>query len=180
MLASRPCPKPGPHPRGRGIARNPAVVKAARRRDGCCLYGIFFKDGCVPGFDVAHIKGWGAGGLEADVLENVICLCRKHHNMHEAGEIADETLQGLLYQYYGYGPDPAVEPYLEAVKGLASDIGMTARFVLFEDVSWVEFTGNTTRCGFGIHNDLIASLSVEKFLPIVEDRLQMELRGGRP
>ena len=71
-----------------------------RKRDGCCLYGLIAKDGCVPGFDVHHLQTRGSGGDNSP--ENLICLCRKHHNEFHNGKISKEQLQAVLTRFYGY------------------------------------------------------------------------------
>lgn len=81
------------------------------------------QDGCSAGLDPAHIRGFGATGI--DTLENVITLCRKHHNQHEDGQIEDLTLQLILYQLYGYGPDEWLVDILEAIKDFAERMGYT-------------------------------------------------------
>jgi hypothetical protein len=76
------------------------VLQAARLRDGCCLIGLWTRDGCVPGFDAHHIVTRGAGG--DDALPNLICACRKHHNAAHAGAYSAKQLRWLLAKYYGY------------------------------------------------------------------------------
>jgi hypothetical protein len=79
---------------------NPAIVEAARWRDGVCLFGLILKDGCVPGFDVHHIDTRGSGG--DDALTNLICLCRKHHNDAHEGRITKGSLRTTLHRFFGY------------------------------------------------------------------------------
>lgn len=107
--------------------RSPSVREAARRRDGACLYGMVVQDGCVPGFDVAHIRGYGVGRSANDVLENVICLCRKHHEMHHRAEIEDLALQLMLYNLYGYGPDQWITDKLDII----NEEGIEAGYSMF-------------------------------------------------
>jgi 5-methylcytosine-specific restriction endonuclease McrA len=79
-----PCPKPG-------RISNPDLIEWVRkRRDGVCLIG---KD-CSGGLDVHHIKHKGAGG--DDVEENLITLCRKHHNLAHEYKITPEELRRVL------------------------------------------------------------------------------------
>lgn len=70
------------------------------KRDGVCLYGLFKRDGCSGGLDPHHIVHRGAGG--DDVEENIITLCRKHHNEAHAGKISKEELRAVLRRLYGY------------------------------------------------------------------------------
>lgn len=79
---------------------DPFIVDAARKRDGVCLIGLFMKDGCVPGYDVHHIDTRGSGG--DDVLENLICVCRKHHNQAHQKKITRGALRAALMRFYGY------------------------------------------------------------------------------
>lgn len=79
---------------------DPLAIMAARRRDGCCLYGLVAQDGCVPGYDAHHIDTKGSGGNDA--LENLICLCRKHHDQAQSRRIAAKKLREVLAQFYGY------------------------------------------------------------------------------
>ncbi len=78
----------------------PFIVEAARWRDGVCLIGLLLKDGCVPGFDVHHIDTRGSGG--DDILSNLICLCRKHHNAAHEGHITKGALRAALHRFFGY------------------------------------------------------------------------------
>lgn len=79
---------------------DPLAILAARRRDGCCLYGLVAQDGCVPGYDAHHIDFKGAGGN--DDVKNLICLCRKHHDQAQARRISAIRLREVLTQFYGY------------------------------------------------------------------------------
>lgn len=79
---------------------SPETVERVRRRDGVCLAGLFLRDGCVTGFDVHHIASRGSGG--DDLLENLICLCRRHHNLAHAGQISRGTLRAILHLYWNY------------------------------------------------------------------------------
>jgi predicted restriction endonuclease len=51
------------------------------------------------GFDIHHIEGRGEG---KDVIKNLMCLCRKHHDMVHASKIAKSELQ-LIHNYYLQG-----------------------------------------------------------------------------
>jgi len=79
---------------------DPKVMKAARERDGYCLWGLVRKDGCSGGLDPHHIQTRGSGG--DDVLENLICLCRKHHNEAHAHKITPIQLRAVLSRFFGY------------------------------------------------------------------------------
>jgi hypothetical protein len=76
------------------------VIARARRRDGCCLLGLYTQDGCVSGFDAHHIATRGSGG--DDALENLVCLCRRHHNLVHAGVFSQNQLRWLLWRYWRY------------------------------------------------------------------------------
>jgi hypothetical protein len=58
------------------------------------------RDGCVPGFDVHHIYSRGSGG--GDTQDNLICLCRKHHQMAHNGKISRELMEEALKRLYGF------------------------------------------------------------------------------
>lgn len=79
---------------------DPSMIEAARWRDGVCLIGLLLKDGCVPGYDVHHIDTRGSGG--DDVLTNLICMCRKHHNDAHEGRITKGKLRTALNRFFGY------------------------------------------------------------------------------
>nr|MBN1228873.1 HNH endonuclease [Anaerolineae bacterium] len=157
----KPVPKPEPSSRGHGSQRNRSIVDAARERDGVCLVGLWSQDGCVPGVDVAHIRGWGAHRSSADVLENVICLCRKHHQLHENGAIPDITLQGILYHYYGYGPEPDVVQALDWIREFAQSYGLQATFRLTDALITVRYAG------------LFSNLTQDISWPVLERRTML-------
>jgi 5-methylcytosine-specific restriction endonuclease McrA len=58
------------------------------------------RDGCSGGLDPHHIHFKGAGG--ADTKENLITLCRKHHDEAQARKIPAAVLQSILNALYGY------------------------------------------------------------------------------
>ena len=87
-----------------GRINNPEAVARARRRDGVCLAGLILRDGCVSGYDVHHIDTRGSGG--DDVLPNLICLCRKHHNAAHQGFITRGRLRSILALYWNYEYTP--------------------------------------------------------------------------
>lgn len=137
-----PAPKPKKKRKGRSVKRDKSVAEAARRRDGVCLYGMLYRDGCVTGYSPHHIVSFGSDP-RMDVLENLICLCHKHHRMAEEHHIAPITLQGILYHFYGYGPIEEVVDRLNDMRKSASDYGLTAVFeldneyVLFRAIGFV-------------------------------------------
>ena len=79
---------------------SPETVLRVRMRDGVCLAGLILRDGCTVGADVHHISSRGSGG--DDSLENMICLCRRHHNRAHAGQISRGRLRAILYLYWHY------------------------------------------------------------------------------
>lgn len=92
---------------------DPAAILAARKRDGVCLYGLIAQNGCSSGLDVHHILTRGTGG--DDVLPNLICLCRRHHQEAQAYLIKPRELQETLTRFYGYTyPDENVRASTEA------------------------------------------------------------------
>jgi predicted restriction endonuclease len=62
----------------------------------CCL-----KEGRVDGsgFDIHHIAG---RGKDKDVIENLMCLCRKHHEKANSKELTKDELQ-LIHNYFLQG-----------------------------------------------------------------------------
>ena len=68
-------------------------------RDRACLYGMIHS-GCQFGLDPHHLKRRSQGGH--DVKENVITLCRKHHDMAEENLISYEALKSIMITIYGY------------------------------------------------------------------------------
>ena len=85
-----------------------AKRRVRTKRDGACLYGLIHKDGCSGGLDAHHIIPEGVGG--PDVEENLISLCRKHHNLAEARLITPEVLQQILSYFFGYQYDANGHP----------------------------------------------------------------------
>ncbi len=106
---------------------------------------------------VAHIQSYGGHGKASDVLENLITLCHRHHNMHELGVLSDIFLQGVLYAYYGYGPPADIMVGLEKVKDLASDIGMSVSFKLWIHMAHALFRGTFSRFHIPITYDTLRS-----------------------
>lgn len=163
-----PFPKPRPHRKGSGSRRSKSIVEAARQRDGVCLAGMYFQDGCVPGFDVAHIRSWGAGRSEADRLENVICMCRRHHDRHERREIPDITLQGILYHFYGYGPPEEVCSLLDAIAAIGRQQGLETWWHLEPDMFTVQFRGTFYRLSLAYSWVTAMAVDREAFLREIE------------
>jgi hypothetical protein len=85
------------------IVDSTAKRRVRTKRDGVCLYGLLHKDGCSAGLDAHHIIPEGVGGPDVD--ENLISLCRKHHNMAEAHQIEPEELRRILTHFFGYQYD---------------------------------------------------------------------------
>ncbi len=80
---------------------NPAEIEYVRnKRDGFCMWGIIKQDGCSGGLDVHHIDTRGSGG--DDVRENLITLCRKHHDQAGAHRITPDELKAILTKLFGY------------------------------------------------------------------------------
>jgi 5-methylcytosine-specific restriction endonuclease McrA len=75
------------------------VLDVVNKRDGRCMYGLLH-GGCSEGLDPHHIVTRGAGG--DDVPENIITLCRRHHNDAHAGKISKYELYGILTEFYNY------------------------------------------------------------------------------
>lgn len=56
-------------------------------------------DPCQFGLDPHHIIPRSQGG--DDVADNVITLCRKHHDMAEEHKIKSVDLEAILIEIYG-------------------------------------------------------------------------------
>jgi hypothetical protein len=81
---------------------DPEVLRwVVHERDRVCLYGLFYSDPCQFGLDPHHIEK--RSELGDDIPENLITLCRKHHDQAEENTIPKEHLQGILNALYGYG-----------------------------------------------------------------------------
>jgi hypothetical protein len=133
MNIFRPAPKPKKKRKGRAVRRNKGISMAARQRDGTCLYGLLYQDGCVTGYAPHHITSFGADPRQ-DVLENLICLCQKHHNDAEAHRIPAIKLRGILYHFYGYGLEDSTREILDEMKKSAGEYGLTSIFELDKDI----------------------------------------------
>ena len=82
-------------------SRNADILRwVTRERDGVCLYGLVKKDGCSSGLDPHHIKTRGSGG--SDAKENLITLCRKHHNEAQERKIKAGFLRRILQNFFRY------------------------------------------------------------------------------
>jgi hypothetical protein len=84
----------------RRIVDPDAILFVRRQRDGVCLWGLRAQDGCSSGLDVHHIDTKGAGG--DDVPENLITLCRKHHQQAQERKVSAGDLRKLLSDFFGY------------------------------------------------------------------------------
>ena len=81
--------------------QDPDILRwITQERDGFCLYGLIAKDGCSGGLDPHHIKTKGSGG--DDTRENLITLCRKHHNEAQERKIKAGTLRRILMEFFHY------------------------------------------------------------------------------
>ncbi len=97
-----------------------AKPRVRTKRDGVCLYGLIHKDGCSGGLDAHHIIPEGIGGPDVD--ENLISLCRKHHNLAEARIIPSEVLQRILSHFFGYQYDANGHPKTYNGKPIREDM----------------------------------------------------------
>jgi hypothetical protein len=139
-----PAPKPKPHRKGRAVRRDKSVAESARRRDSTCLYGLLYRDGCVPGYAPHHIVSFGSDPRQ-DVLENLICLCQKHHDMAGAHVIPAIKLRGILYHFYGYGLEESTGEVLDEMKKAAYEYGLTPLFELDNEMLNFKAVGFVSR-----------------------------------
>lgn len=80
--------------------KDPKMLKwVVNERDRVCMYGFFRGDPCQFGLDPHHIIPRSAGG--GDMSNNLITLCRKHHDMAEEKRISSEDLRDILVEVYG-------------------------------------------------------------------------------
>jgi len=60
--------------------------------DGCCRYGV----------DVHHVENKGMGGSKTkDSIDNLILLCREHHNDAHNEKITKQQLKSIIYEKLG-------------------------------------------------------------------------------
>ena len=169
-----PAPKPGRKRRGRSVRRDRKIAQAVKKRDGTCLYGIMIQDGCVPGIDPHHIESFGLDP-RGDVLENMISLCRRHHDLAERNVITKLELQCILYHFFGYGLPDQLQTIFDKVKEMASYYGFKVVFDITENVVEMKFVGFTTSI-----NLTFAIRELEKsFSPIDDVEAQLSLHARR-
>lgn len=131
----------------------------------------------MEGMDAAHIKSWGGGGRQADVLENMIGLCRKHHRLHENGFISDITLQLILFHWYGYGPEPWLMNWLQRIQGIARDHGLSVNFQSKDGHSMACYCMSTMRqVRFALTFDTLRTVDQETVLAMIHTRIDTALR----
>lgn len=82
---------------------NPLRAEAVARDGGC-----MWPPSCdLPGrLEMAHIIPKGSGG--SDTINNVVMLCKYHHDLHDGREQRRLReyrllLQGYVWERYGYG-----------------------------------------------------------------------------
>lgn len=94
--------RPAPKPRKKAKKRKNRAIKiyVTDERDGVCLYGLSTGENCSAGLDPHHIKSVGSGGKDA--VENLITLCRKHHDDAQENKIRRGKLRSILKQYHDY------------------------------------------------------------------------------
>ena len=92
-----------PAPKTKRIEDPKVLEYVVQRRDGCCMWGLTHPGvygSCSAGLDPHHIINRGAGG--DDAKENLITLCRHHHDLAQARRITVEDLHDILSKWYGY------------------------------------------------------------------------------
>lgn len=87
---------------GKRIVDKKLLEWVVQVRDGACLYGLFGngQTPCYGGLDPHHIVKRSANG--DDVKENIITLCRGHHDMAENHTITVKELQQIMEYANGY------------------------------------------------------------------------------
>ena len=87
---------------GKRKANHTILDWVVSERDGACLAVFTGKPlpACWGGLDPHHIVPRSANGK--DVPENIITLCRGHHDMAEANLLSKEELRQVLTTLYGY------------------------------------------------------------------------------
>jgi len=113
-------------------------------------------------------------------LENLICLCRKHHQAHENGRIADITLQCILYNFYGYGPDPGTVMTLDAVKDMVQDdFGLPLRVDCKDGrIMMFSMTGTSKRAEIPMTVGFIENISTQMAVEILKHKLHSKFGGS--
>lgn len=144
MQEIKPAPKPGPKKKGRSFSRSKAMSEAALARDGFCLYGLMFQEHCSGRLDPHHITSFGADPTK-DVLENLITLCRLHHNQAEERKISPVVLQGILYHFYGYGPPEAIATTLDDIVDICARYGLVPMFNFTDTIVEIVARGFVSR-----------------------------------
>lgn len=101
LVTSQFSPAPKPSKKGKK-RKNSRTIKnyITKERDGVCLYGLSTGKVCSAGLDPHHIKPRGSGGK--DTVENLITLCRAHHNDAQENKISRGTLRSILAIYHEY------------------------------------------------------------------------------
>ena len=90
-------PKPKPVAR---VKSREIIDYVLVKRDGVCMWGLSTGETCTAGLDPHHIKSKGSGG--DDAVENLITLCRGHHNDAHSGKIRRGKLRSVLEWYHSY------------------------------------------------------------------------------
>ena len=91
--------RPAPKPQKRKV--DPSVYQKVMERDGCCLWGMLHQDGCAGRLHMHHITFRSRGG--DDSMENIITLCRKHHDQAHRHQISPEELTEVLAKFLQFG-----------------------------------------------------------------------------
>ena len=75
-------------PKPKRIKNRAVLDYVVHKRDGICMWGLTHpgeQGPCSPGLDPHHITNRGAGGDDAE--ENLITLCRWHHDLAQSHRI---------------------------------------------------------------------------------------------
>ena len=64
------------------------LIERVRSLGRCMMSG---RGACWGGLDVHHIQSRGSGG--GNLEDNLVLLCRKHHNLAHMGQISREELR---------------------------------------------------------------------------------------
>jgi hypothetical protein len=107
----------------------------------------------------------------------VICLCRRHHDMHGHGDIQDLTLQMLLYHFYGYGPEEWLCNIFEEIKDIAESYGLQPRFSSDEgDQIEVLVVGLRICHSFVLSMDALKHLGHDTLMRMIKAEMQTAAR----